>query len=212
MNLVCGWIKGGCISGICLATPCSSWSVALHGPPGSGWEPVRSPAHIYGLPNLPPKAALRLATGNKLARTSSRILRLALSLSIPCALENPASSLLWRFPPIAKAASKWHADARTFDMCGFGARWRKRTKILLWFAADFPPSRLCQGRKGVCSFSNKHHIIVQGRDPASGTFWSTIAQTYPSSLCTAIARCLTNASVLKDIACIKSFCGLRPVS
>ena len=47
-----GWIRGGCIHAVWLATPCTTWSRARHGPIGSSWGPLRDNQHIFGLPGL----------------------------------------------------------------------------------------------------------------------------------------------------------------
>ena len=46
INLIIGWIRSKCILGVWLATVCTSWSRARHGPVGSSWGPVRDDAHI----------------------------------------------------------------------------------------------------------------------------------------------------------------------
>ena len=155
---------------------------ALHGLPGSAWCAVRSKTHIYGVPNLNFAAQARLLSGNFLARSSCRILKACLQQKIPCVLENPDSSLLFEFPPLKSLSKRFGASDARFDMCGFGTRWRIRTKIRHWFAEPIQHQAFCQSHSSVCSFSGKHLIILQGHDPVSGRLWSSLAQVYPQPL------------------------------
>jgi hypothetical protein len=49
---ILGWIRSGVICGVFLGTQCSSWGLALRGPPNSNWPRLRSNVHILGLPDL----------------------------------------------------------------------------------------------------------------------------------------------------------------
>ena len=53
-KLILGWITSGVVCGVFLATQCSSWSLARHGPPNSNWCTLRSKEYILGIPNLLP--------------------------------------------------------------------------------------------------------------------------------------------------------------
>ena len=200
--------SGGCISGIFLGPPCSSWSIARHGPPGSSWGPIRSKTHIYGIPNLRCEDKIKVAYGNETMRKCAQILNTAAHIGkIPTAIEQPSSSLLFSAPPIKRLLPSGHLN--TFDMCGYGARWRKRTRIYSWGCSS-PLARvaLCQGKKGLSSFSSKKHIELTGKDPASNCFWTSIAQSYPQKLAFDIARMLVDASRERSVRALLGRNGL----
>jgi hypothetical protein len=52
LSVVLGWIKSGCVKGIWLATPYTSWSRARHGPINSSWGPLRNNQFLFGIPGL----------------------------------------------------------------------------------------------------------------------------------------------------------------
>ena len=64
-SVVRGWILGGSVAGVFLGTPCSSWSLARRGPPGSHWGPLRSKERPMGLENLSEADLKKVAVGNE---------------------------------------------------------------------------------------------------------------------------------------------------
>ena len=73
INLIKGWISSNCLLGVWLGTPCSSWSRARRGPPGSSWCQIRSSSHILGMPNLKAADQEKILLGNATAKASSDI-------------------------------------------------------------------------------------------------------------------------------------------
>ena len=190
-----GWIKSKCVLGIWLATPCTSWSRARHGPINSSWGPIRSNQCIYGFKNLSDKDYSKVTIGNKTMRFTAHIILNCIHFKTPCFLENPATSMLWLAPPIVKVCS--HDSSRSFvcDFCQYGARWRKRTRIQGWFVQDHTSlTYLCQGRKGICSRSLVHHIVLSGQDPVSKQLWTHLAQPYPKGFACAAAQALIESN------------------
>jgi hypothetical protein len=100
VKLLLGWINSGCISGVWLATPCTSWSRARHGPPHSGWCTIRTNKHIMGLPDLKPRDCDKISLGSRTMLVTARIIRLCIACHVPCFFENPASSMIWLAGPI----------------------------------------------------------------------------------------------------------------
>ena len=195
-RVICGWISSGAIAAVWLGTPCSTWSAALHGPPDSGWCRLRSAQHIFGLPNLNEQNQIRCRIGNQLMRRSAVVLSKCGSLRIPAFLENPHSSFLWQAPQIRRIMNNEKCSSIVYDACGFGARWRKRTRVLTLHAPNNPSlSRLCRGRRGCCSFSDRPHITLTGKDPISRRLWTKIAEPYPTPMCTAFAQFVSNAII-----------------
>ena len=189
VEVVCGWLSSGCVAICWLGTPCSSWSRARHDINGHG---PRTRQSIYGVPNLSKADQERILLGNLTMRSSAKMINVARRSGTVCVLENPFSSLLFYAPPIARIAPK--ASRLVVDFCRFGTRWRKRTMLLVWNAGDVSEhSRLCQGRKGICSQSGKHHLILKGLDPSSHMPWTKIAEPYPPRLCHHVVSVLLHA-------------------
>ena len=61
-NLIIGWLRSKVVQRVWLGTPCSSWSRARRGPPGSGWRTMRDSSNLMGLPNLTDRRVTRLAS------------------------------------------------------------------------------------------------------------------------------------------------------
>jgi len=193
-DMIRGWISSGCVAGIMLGTPCSSWSLARRGPVGSGWAPLRSPFHIMGLPGLSAVDAARVTLGNRTMAQSARVIRTARKHGVPVVLENPFTSRLFLAPPVRRLASGPDFHRWCFDQCQFGAPWRKRTALWGW-GVGHETQRLdarCAGRKGVCSRSKCPHISLQGRAPGN-KLWTAIAQAYPPPLAKTLAELLIHA-------------------
>ena len=191
---ILGWIKSGVTSAVFLATQCTSWSRARRGPTGSSWAAIRSNQHILGMPHLNEDNTQKIKLGNKQMNLTASIIRTCIRLGTPCMLENPVSSMMWRAPPIAHLAFAKCCSSHVLDQCQFGARWRKRTKLLAWHAPTcLDLCKTCTGKHGICSYSHKPHIILQGTCQTSKTLWTKIAQEYPRRLCSRIAAELSNA-------------------
>ena len=107
---------------------------------------------------------------------------------IPFYLEQPRSSYMWHDRRLCRALSLYGAEYADVDMCSFGTRYRKATRFALCFIND--PGRLgderrsrCRGRHGICSFSGKPHVRLEGAA-------TTKAAEYPWPLAFALARAL----------------------
>eukprot|EP00959_Pyramimonas_sp_CCMP1952_P136333 2852831-Pyramimonas_sp.AAC.1 len=85
-QLIRGWVRGGMILGVWIATPCQSMSIARMRPKGP--PPLRNAQHPLGFPHLSPSDAPKVSRGNCLARFSSGLFSLCRSLRIPVVLEN----------------------------------------------------------------------------------------------------------------------------
>ena len=114
----------GLVSGVCLATPCSSFSIAQ----SRAGRPIRSRAYPLGLDGLNHVEQLRVQTGNQLAMASIRIIDLCDKHGLPCILENPATSYLWHLPQLQPHIK--NGRIVKFHQCAFKAPWRKHTQTL----------------------------------------------------------------------------------
>ena len=183
------------MAGVWFGTPCSSFSRARHGPEGSSWGPIRNAAHIWGIPNLSSRDKAKIQLGNACAKLSCRLITLCNSLGVPALLENPRTSMLWEVPPLQRLLCVPTCVMNSTDFCQHGPRWRKRTGVAGWHVGTIPSlNRRCSGRKGMCSRSGLHHIILKGTDKASGLLWTVLAEPYPPSFAGAAASAPITAS------------------
>ena len=80
-------------------------------------------------------------------------------------------------------------------MCAFGTRWRKATRLLAWnVSLDSLSNRMCHGRKGICQFTGKPHIVLSGADPVSKRNWTSLAGKYPEPMGRTVATALALAA------------------
>ena len=80
-------------------------------------------------------------------------------------------------------------------MCAFGTRLRKATRLLAWnISLDSTSSHMCHGRKGICQFTGKLHIVLSGADPVSKRNWISLAGKYPEPMGRTMATALALAA------------------
>ena len=195
LRLIEGWISSKAVVGVWLGTPCTTWSRARRGPPGSSWAPLRANQALLGLPNLRPVDVERVQVGNATARASARIIRCCERQQCPVYLENPATSMLWISPFIAPLLRRKSCKVVNTDFCQFHKPWRKRTKLAAWHTPELATlSRLCSGKHGCCSRTGRPHRVLAGSDPISKRLWTQIAEPYPAALCTRAAQHMGNAA------------------
>ena len=177
------------VRGVCLASPCESFSIARRAPPGSRMpSAVRSKEFIWGLPNLPELDAILCETGNKLCRATARIIRECEANHIPWILENPASSMLWIAPPIARILRKPTVSFTVIHQCMCGTAWKKPTGLAMGCGLSPTPHLMdtCTYKGKRCSRTGKPHVVLSG--VSNGAFKTLAAKEYPKQLCDAITR------------------------
>ena len=189
-------MRAGDIRAIWLGTPCSTWSTARRGYPGSPGGPLRLVGeHIWGHPRALRRPADRrkLELGNSTAKRTAEIIQAAVEHKVPVALENGNSSRLWHCPPIADLCAHPSATKFVTDMCQHGARWRKRTRVQTWGCrATAALKHQCIGGSQFCTASGQPHIVLQGH--RGGGSWSARASRYPWRFARAVARMLLRAT------------------
>lgn len=122
--------------------------------------------------------------GNALLRASLLFICFFDSIKIPCALEQPRASLMWRIPEFIGSLASQTCYQVTFDWCHFGRPWPKRSTVKGRFA--FLPSleRRCPG--------GHQHFVVHGpfRDPISQRYVreSEAVGQYSAAFCGEFAR------------------------
>jgi hypothetical protein len=181
------WARLGLIGGVWFGTPCSSFSVARR-------PAVRSAERPWGLSGLPPHRQEVCKLGNELASITANFVRFLRPLGIPCALENPQSSLLWKLPPFKTLLSRLDCESSVCCQCSFGARWRKATRVAAWGASTHAFKQMCHSKTTICDFTLKPHIILSGNDPVSSKKWTALASSYPPRFGNAAASLLNKAS------------------
>ena len=139
-----------------------------------------------------PQAAVDL--GNAQLRFALSLISLCRSMGVPVYLENPGTSWVWSTPKLRALVTASDATVYNLDMCAFGARWRKFTKVACWARhhPEAPQIARCCGRQGFCSFSGKPHIVLTGVDPLSGILWTRLAEPYPVRFCNCFSGLIAN--------------------
>ena len=203
---------GGFLRGVLLGCfsdpPCSSWSIARHGPLGSLWGPLRSRECIMGIPGLPPRDVAKIELGNATMMHTARTVRQCLAFGVPAVLENPASSRLFHAPPLAALIRRPTCQQVVLDLCQFGAPWRKHTKLACWLvAADSAEvGRVCKGKHGVCSRTMEPHFVLEGPKRTKA------AQEYPLKFAFSVSKFLIRSFEQRRFYATQRFSGaaLRP--
>jgi len=189
-----GWLLAGIVWGIHMGTPCSTFSRARDTGPlkavhsNAGFPSrLRSDTEPWGLAavvNLADRHSIQV--GNSLARFSFGLLALARRLQLPATMENPKGSRLWILPP-ARQASLWSEYCCIdTDFCQWGKPWKKGTRFIGVNIDLLPLARVCTGRSTCCR-TGKPHQSLTGIDPATGRFWTAVAEPYPKALALSLA-------------------------
>ena len=114
---------------------------------------------------------------------------------IPCFLENPAQSMMWKVPRLRKLCDVPCSRLFVCDFCQFGSRWRKRTHIQSWYSQDCNELNFtCSGRGGKCNATGKFHIVLKGQDRISKQLWTHLAQPYPPKFAATCAKLLKHSA------------------
>ena len=178
-------------------------------PVGSSWGPLCNNQYIYGIPGLASHDRHMIHVGNCTMSCTARLIRLCCKFKVPCFLENPAGSMMWHAPPILRLCRHFDSRCCVCDFCQYGARWRKRTRIQTWNAPELPSlNHKCQGHKGICSRTHRHHIVLKGQDPVSKQLWTQIAQPYPKYFAVEAAKSMIHSHECQSNFQLKRFFGI----
>ena len=160
-----------------LGPPCSSFSMAVNRFPVYA---MRDAKHPEGFGNLPPHRRIKVQLGNALAEIAERLAQAQVKAGNYWMLEQPATSLMWLYKPIAKLIAGDGVYIVVTDVCMFGAPWRKPTSI----AGNFPGLLKLRRR---CNGQHKH-ITLQGTAPC-GKSWTAVASPYWPEFVRVWVRC-----------------------
>eukprot|EP00438_Fugacium_kawagutii_P031232 Skav211063 [mRNA] locus=scaffold314:129393:143003:- [translate_table: standard] len=175
-------LRLGTFWGVGAAPECASFSRAVN-------PPVRSRELPAGLPDLSERMALKVERGNQHGAFVLAVLKTALQADLAYWAENPDGSFLWLQEAwLESGLARFDASYR-FDMCRYGAIWRKRTRICT--------NTELQGLRELCCGGHSHQQL-RGRSLAHQMNWTRIAQVYPRKLCSRLAGALAKRAQLKQ--------------
>ena len=108
------WLQSLVKTGYCrmvwVGLGCASWSLArrnVSGKPGFP-PPLRDPGqYIWGLPNLSEADRERVKAGSKQLRWAVSLFTPLAANNVPCIIENPLSSRVWKAPPMRRLLARF---------------------------------------------------------------------------------------------------------
>ena len=166
LSIVLGLIFERLVRVLHLGPPCSSFSMAVN---RFKTYAMRSSDRPEGFDDLPPHREEKVRLGNALAEVSARLAEAQEKAGSYWILEQPATSLMWLFAPIAASIAQITIFLVVIDVCMFGAPWRKPTTLASNFEGITRLHRKCDGRH--------NHISLQGNAPC-GKRWAAVASPY----------------------------------
>ena len=199
-QLIRGWLSSKLLDAVWLGVPCNTFSRARER--GGGPPPLRSDEFPWGLPKLSVLDQRKVDTGNALARFASSVFQACLRQGIPCIIENPHTSRIWKLPCYKTLLD--HPGARFVytDFCAEGKPWRKRTGLLSCHVSLNEAIAHCKSR-GNCDYSGQPHVVLEGK--VDGVFRTSRAEPYPRSLCRRLARRLRDSMVASRVNNLESW-------
>ncbi len=167
-DFIMGLLISGNVWWVHLGTPCTVWSRARH-----------------NIKNLK-RARQKERQGVAFALFTCRVIRECLKRNIAFTLENPKSSRLWQFSPLAELMKDRRVGLLEWDMCQFGENYKKST-CMLTNELGF------QGLAVRCQGGHKHeHLQGTVRVKIDGVWKvknrTSVAGAYPMKLCRQWAR------------------------
>lgn len=128
-----------------------------------------------------------LLNGNRTLQQSLIIIKMCLSMSVPCGLENPLRSMMWSLPDLICLTKLPCWQQLVCDFCCFGTKWQKPTRCWLWHARPLPFDvqamkcnlKFMNGER-VCKFTGEKHVQLSGA-AKSGGFRTKQAEEYPNA-------------------------------
>ena len=187
---VMGWIRAKHVIFTWMGILCKSWSRARNMPGGPAM--LRNSDAVLGLEGIRLSAdQLKVDQGNAMMYFAARVMRACVASNIGAAIENAWSSWIWQTRAFKMLLT--HAGCRLVrtDFCMWGTPWQKGTGILTNVNAALAERRCTGCPRGQCRRTGKPHIELRGTLP-DGRFLTAVAEPYPRSLCTALARMAHN--------------------
>jgi len=163
-------IARGAFNVIIAMPSCATFSTAIA-------PPVRTRTHPEGRLDLPSGWRRKIGRGNALAAGLGQLLAEAAQVKVPAVVIHPRSSWLWQQAQLR--AHLYKEDCYDIDVCRFGAKWRKTTRV----GTTIPtlrgtPLRCC---------CEQPHIILRGRCQHHAASRTSVAGVLPHGLAAALA-------------------------
>lgn len=174
-------IKKGLVRWLHLAPPCKTFSRARRRDRLARVKKLRSLQHPEGFKPYPKL----VADANKLASRSAQLCLLQWKAGGVFSLENPATSLIWLYKPVARLKSIPRVTLKIGDQCCYGCEYRKPTGWLTNAEHLDVLVKQCPGG------SLHHHPPLEGLvyDFHGERAWKTsLAAEYPQRLCEEVAK------------------------
>ena len=209
--VIFGYIRARRVLCVCMGPPCASWTRARRGPidrPGPP-PPLRTTAEPMGRSGLSDKDRAKVKIGNATLLFCCKVAELCLITGTPRLMENPLTSWMWSAPAVKRLMSHPVAGVSDTHQCQYGVRWKKPARLLHLFISPLLRPALekrCLGR-GICSRTNRPHIVLTGKDQNSGCFWTALATSYPKTFADTIADTLAGAMENRAMVKYKQLCG-----
>ena len=164
----------GAISLLHASPPCRDYSrCKLRKGPGP--KPLRTPAHMAGVPGLSSEEKARLDLSSQLMSRAVELAHATFKAGGHYTLENPANSMIWDEPAVRLLLQKSSADVIIGSACAYGWDIYKR-----WaFTSTF---RDMQQLAADCRHPDSSHAQVAGILDPSGGFVSQQTSEFPEPL------------------------------
>lgn len=118
--------------------------------------------------------------GNAMANIAAFLMAVASARGVEVCLENPAASMIFRYPPLAQALEKLEMVAITTDQCCFssksyGQRWLKKFKLVATGTWVCRLAKSCRCPGGI----HEPLMSINESGQVSGTKFLKLSQAYP---------------------------------
>eukprot|EP00973_Karenia_brevis_P038825 5358119-Karenia_brevis.AAC.1 len=111
--------------------------------------------------------------------------------------------MMWRAPEMLRLTCSKHAQFSVCDLCQYGTKWRKRTRLAGWHIESMHRlMKKCSGRGSQCSRTHKPHIILTGQCKHAKILWTSLAQVYPCKFGSALA-----STLIESFFAFKNLCN-----
>ena len=132
------WLQSLVKTGYCrmvwIGLVCASWSLArrnVSGKPGFP-PPLRDTEQfIWGLPNHSEADRDCVQAGNKQLRWAVSLFTRLAANNVPCIIENPLSSRIWKAPPMRRLLARFPSVGLHY--CAYGMSWKTPTRLAAFF-------------------------------------------------------------------------------
>lgn len=148
-------------------------------------HPLRSDAHVMGLPELPPDAANRLGQASILAEFAADVAEQCLAEGRGFCIENPASSRMWDVPGVARLTGR--STTTRLHHCMFGGARAKHTALV----RNIPD---LSDLSILCDQSHPHAPWAALDEHGVWRYGAADEAEYPAALCAAVAGTFVRAA------------------